>query len=92
MSAANGASSATPPLSPSAASAPSRPPSASKAVTPGAPTSVHVVDPQGNRDTRNSKGPAFPVPENYSIAYEVAGPDDSHSFVCCGPNARLRIS
>ena len=39
---------------------------------PGAPTSVHVVDPQGNRDTRNSKGPAFPVPENYSIAYDVA--------------------
>ena len=39
----------------------------------GAPTSVHVVDPQGNRDTRNSKGPAFPLPENYSIAYDVAG-------------------
>ena len=39
----------------------------------GAPTSVHVVDPQGNRDTRNSKGPAFPVPDGYSIAYDVAG-------------------
>ncbi len=39
----------------------------------GAPTSVHVVDDQGNRDTRNSKGPAFPVPDGYSIAYDVAG-------------------
>ena len=32
-----------------------------------------MVDPQGNRDTRNSKGPAFPVPDGYSIAYDVAG-------------------
>ena len=68
-----GASWATPPPPPSAASAPSRLPLASKVATPARPTSVHVVEPQGNRDTRNSKGPAFPVLENYSIAYDVAG-------------------
>ena len=39
----------------------------------GAPTSVHVVDAEGNHESRNSKGPAFPVPDGYSVAYDVAG-------------------
>ena len=48
------------------------PPSGLQGGHAGAPTSVHVSDPQGNRDIRNSKGPAFPVPAGYSITYEVA--------------------
>ena len=39
----------------------------------GAPTSVHMVDAEGNHESRNSKGPAFPVPDGYSVAYDVAG-------------------
>ena len=52
---------------------PKSPPFGLQGGHPGAPTSVQVVDPQGNPDTSNSNGLAFPVPENYSIAYEVAG-------------------
>ena len=39
----------------------------------GSPTSVHLVDPSGRKKPLNSKGPAFPVPADHSILYEVAG-------------------
>ena len=39
----------------------------------GAPTSVHLVDPDGRKRSLNSKGPAFPVPADHSVLYDVAG-------------------
>ena len=39
----------------------------------GSRTSVHLVDLGGLKTPLNSKGPAFPVPADHSIVYDVAG-------------------
>jgi N-methylhydantoinase B len=39
----------------------------------GAPTSVHLVGPDGQKKPLNSKGPAFPVPDGSCVWYEIAG-------------------
>ena len=39
----------------------------------GSPTSVHLVDPDGGKTPLNSKGPAFLVPSDHSVLYNVAG-------------------
>ena len=40
---------------------------------PGAPTRVHLVDPDGRERSLNSKGPAFQVPDGTHVWYDVAG-------------------
>ena len=39
----------------------------------GSPTGVYLVDSEGLKTPLNSKGPAFPVPADHSVLYNVAG-------------------
>ncbi len=39
----------------------------------GAPTKVYLVGPDGRKRPLNSKGPAFPVPDESCVWYEIAG-------------------